>query len=949
MAGTDKAEKERGGKREGGREGGGEQPLPDASDQSRASLRRSFSLKNSLVSELLPSPQFPRNPIPPKNVSAENVSGSTLMNPPHGGSRPERSSGEADDGVEAAGGAGAASSAGTPPEGVFGADLGFGSLGGSGTMARGQDNEGGRVRGGHRRALEQSEGYRLSVSDDERSASKNADKLCKKVSQKIALDLASADLRESSRASRIAASASASVSVLASPMSVQTRTAPCLPSHTLPHTTQPPPSNRRRRSTVEGAGSEVRDSEPEFASESVTNAGIDAGIVAQVANIEAQAGIEPGGGPGTRGGVVADMIAETVEGGERGDSGSAGWLKLHPISGGGVEGEGVEGEGVERGAGDSRARESRAGPKEEFVQFFVAEELRGKTIQELDRILPNLRDLAFSSCCPNLKPGLLFRSARAFSGSYSEIQWALISTLGIKTVIDLRDENLAAIPEEAASRLLLSNFFAPFLAASERENDVKKLYEMPHLNPNQPATTTHPTTTTHTATHSILITPDPQSTAHPDTQFATSEGPARSEGSIESAQSGATSPSAAPSRRAALAEHFWRRRAPPSGSSSPAFLSQPVTSEHSDTFDPETRSTDPKALDGRESEKDSGKESEREREGKERREREREEQTSDGHDHGHGHGLREKSGAKSLVAKSLGAGLTAAGSATATRLWAFRKSLSPKSKTTTAPAAASEAVAPPIAPATSTSPAPVPAPALAPAVTPPAPTSRPGRWLSGGRALTPTLSETARTQIASRIQTFAARRRDIPEAVLDTMMPPRTLNLTTNPNPSPNPNPNSNADADLTSKSTTGAAGNTGAINPDIGICPVTPGTLNAAPQNAAAQTVATQGVAAQGLAPAPLAGLGDSFLLRYFLSKTKRKLVVLNVLDSPAVKRRILETVSGSPYLPIVVLAKAADKLTGTALAPFYFCKYIMSAHDIVASYYEMIDNCKLTIRVCV
>eukprot|EP01056_Protomagalhaensia_sp_Gyna25_P000703 Protomagalhaensia_sp_Gyna_25__702@NODE_132_length_4987_cov_161_218472_g104_i0_p2_GENE_NODE_132_length_4987_cov_161_218472_g104_i0NODE_132_length_4987_cov_161_218472_g104_i0_p2_ORF_typecomplete_len508_score68_19Y_phosphatase3/PF13350_6/7_3e39Y_phosphatase2/PF03162_13/14Y_phosphatase2/PF03162_13/0_00024Y_phosphatase/PF00102_27/1_5e03Y_phosphatase/PF00102_27/0_23DSPc/PF00782_20/0_23DUF4192/PF13830_6/4_9e02DUF4192/PF13830_6/0_05_NODE_132_length_4987_cov_161_218472_g104_i0361559 len=71
------------------------------------------------------------------------------------------------------------------------------------------------------------------------------------------------------------------------------------------------------------------------------------------------------------------------------------------------------------------------------------------------------------------------------------------------------------------------------------------------------------------------------------------------------------------------------------------------------------------------------------------------------------------------------------------------------------------------------------------------------------------------------------------------------------------------------------------------------------------------------------------------------RRLMIVNLFDTPAVRRRILMTVSNSLYAPVILLARASDKLTGTAMAPFYFCKYIMSGHDIYESYVEMLDNC--------
>eukprot|EP01055_Gregarina_sp_Pseudo9_P005071 Gregarina_sp_Pseudo_9__5070@NODE_532_length_2631_cov_35_600694_g502_i0_p1_GENE_NODE_532_length_2631_cov_35_600694_g502_i0NODE_532_length_2631_cov_35_600694_g502_i0_p1_ORF_typecomplete_len502_score122_82Y_phosphatase3/PF13350_6/2_7e38Y_phosphatase2/PF03162_13/83Y_phosphatase2/PF03162_13/0_00029PTPlike_phytase/PF14566_6/0_093_NODE_532_length_2631_cov_35_600694_g502_i0791584 len=71
------------------------------------------------------------------------------------------------------------------------------------------------------------------------------------------------------------------------------------------------------------------------------------------------------------------------------------------------------------------------------------------------------------------------------------------------------------------------------------------------------------------------------------------------------------------------------------------------------------------------------------------------------------------------------------------------------------------------------------------------------------------------------------------------------------------------------------------------------------------------------------------------------RRMMIVNLFDTPAIRKRILMTLSNSVYAPVILFARATDKLAGTSMAPFYFCKYIMSAHDIYESYVEMIDNC--------
>jgi len=83
---------------------------------------------------------------------------------------------------------------------------------------------------------------------------------------------------------------------------------------------------------------------------------------------------------------------------------------------------------------------------------------------------------------------------------------------------------------------------------------------------------------------------------------------------------------------------------------------------------------------------------------------------------------------------------------------------------------------------------------------------------------------------------------------------------------------------------------------------------------------------------------------LKAFLMKDRgqeRRLAMINLLDSETVKKRIMEEAINSPYLPVLVAAKVTDKLAGTAFAPFYFCKYLLSAHNIFESYMEMIQSC--------
>jgi len=72
--------------------------------------------------------------------------------------------------------------------------------------------------------------------------------------------------------------------------------------------------------------------------------------------------------------------------------------------------------------------------------------------RQLQRIFPNLRDLAASSNMNNIKPGLLFRSARPFVNNVYELYEVMCQGLDIRTVIDLRAPDLSANRGEYLSR-----------------------------------------------------------------------------------------------------------------------------------------------------------------------------------------------------------------------------------------------------------------------------------------------------------------------------------------------------------------------------------------------------------------------------------------------------------------------------------------------------------------
>lgn len=67
-----------------------------------------------------------------------------------------------------------------------------------------------------------------------------------------------------------------------------------------------------------------------------------------------------------------------------------------------------------------------------------------------------------------------------------------------------------------------------------------------------------------------------------------------------------------------------------------------------------------------------------------------------------------------------------------------------------------------------------------------------------------------------------------------------------------------------------------------------------------------------------------------------------LCLFSCPGITERIKEEVVGSYAMPLIVAARIADKLSGSSLAPFYFCKYLVSMHDLLSSYKEMLKYCE-------
>ncbi|XP_053990673.1 uncharacterized protein LOC128882883 isoform X2 [Hylaeus volcanicus] len=72
-----------------------------------------------------------------------------------------------------------------------------------------------------------------------------------------------------------------------------------------------------------------------------------------------------------------------------------------------------------------------------------------------------------------------------------------------------------------------------------------------------------------------------------------------------------------------------------------------------------------------------------------------------------------------------------------------------------------------------------------------------------------------------------------------------------------------------------------------------------------------------------------------------QRKLYVVNILDTPEIRSKVMDTLSKSYRLPLFAMYKMVDKLTGSGLASYYFCKYFVSSHNILESYKEMCICC--------
>ncbi|XP_053990674.1 uncharacterized protein LOC128882883 isoform X3 [Hylaeus volcanicus] len=79
---------------------------------------------------------------------------------------------------------------------------------------------------------------------------------------------------------------------------------------------------------------------------------------------------------------------------------------------------------------------------------------------QIEKVLPNLRDLSISGGLQHAIPrGVLYRSARNFATSLFLVKKVLCDILQIKTIIDLRDDNLSSMPREKLSREIVSQLY----------------------------------------------------------------------------------------------------------------------------------------------------------------------------------------------------------------------------------------------------------------------------------------------------------------------------------------------------------------------------------------------------------------------------------------------------------------------------------------------------------
>ena len=78
-----------------------------------------------------------------------------------------------------------------------------------------------------------------------------------------------------------------------------------------------------------------------------------------------------------------------------------------------------------------------------------------------------------------------------------------------------------------------------------------------------------------------------------------------------------------------------------------------------------------------------------------------------------------------------------------------------------------------------------------------------------------------------------------------------------------------------------------------------------------------------------------------FFKDRSERSFYVLNVMETDAMKQKIMSQVMQSGYLPLLGAARVADKVAGTALAPFYFCRFMVAGHKLEESYFELLDLC--------
>eukprot|EP00915_Cephaloidophora_sp_WS-2016_P004242 GHVH01005722.1.p1 GENE.GHVH01005722.1~~GHVH01005722.1.p1 ORF type:complete len:367 (+),score=57.15 GHVH01005722.1:62-1102(+) len=97
------------------------------------------------------------------------------------------------------------------------------------------------------------------------------------------------------------------------------------------------------------------------------------------------------------------------------------------------------------------------------------------TLADLQRIYPNLRDLGVSSNMSNIQPNMLYRSARPFVENVTELKRVTVDFLGIRTIIDLRSDELTSRCENLSRNMELMVYSPRRLSNSTKDRQKQKL------------------------------------------------------------------------------------------------------------------------------------------------------------------------------------------------------------------------------------------------------------------------------------------------------------------------------------------------------------------------------------------------------------------------------------------------------------------------------------------